>query len=126
MRDSVRAALPAEYREVFKAAMHESNATVMARYDGRNAAALRRLVAGGTQLRAFPRPVMQEFWTLAQRMHTDMSAANADFRRLYDSYTGFQREAVGWMLFTENAFDNFMAEALRPRPAGGGQQRRQG
>jgi TRAP-type mannitol/chloroaromatic compound transport system substrate-binding protein len=53
-----------------------------------------------------------------------MSAANADFRRLYDSYTAFQREAVGWMRFTENAFDHFMAEALRPRPAGGGQQRR--
>jgi hypothetical protein len=29
------------------------------------------------------------------------------------------------MRFTENAFDDFMAEALRPRPAGG-QQRRPG
>ncbi len=119
-------ALPAEYREVFMAAMHESNQTAMARYDGRNAAALRRLIAGGTQLRAFPRPVLQAFFDHAQRIYADMSAANADFRRLYDSYTGFQREAVGWMRFTENAFDNFMAEALRPRPAGGGQQRRPG
>jgi TRAP-type mannitol/chloroaromatic compound transport system substrate-binding protein len=118
-------ALPAEYRNIFTAAAHEANASMMADYDARNAAALRRLIAGGTQLRAFPRPVMQAFFDHAQRMYAEMSAANANFKRLFDHYTAFQREAVGWMRFTENAFDDFMAEALRPRPAGG-QQRRPG
>jgi len=119
-------ALPAEYREAFTAAAHEANTTMMARYDQRNAAALRRLIAGGTQMRAYSRPVMQAFFDHAQRMYAELGAANADFKRLHASYSGFQREQVGWMRFAENAYDNFMAEALRPRPAAGAQQRRPG
>ncbi len=99
---------------------------MMARYDQRNAAALRRLIAGGTQMRAYSRPVMQAFFDHAQRMYAELGAANADFKRLHASYSGFQREQVGWMRFAENAYDNFMAEALRPRPAAGAQQRRPG
>jgi len=116
--------LPAEYREAFTAASHEANTVMMARYDARNAAALRRLIAGGTQLRAFPRPVMQAFFDHAQRMYAEMTAANADFKRVYDSYTGAQRENVAWLRFTDTAFENFMGEALRPRPGAGAQQRR--
>ncbi len=77
-------------------------------------------------MRAFPRPVMQAFFNHAQRIYAEMGAANAGFKRLHDHYAAFQREAVGWMRFTENAFDDFMAEALRPRAAAGGQQRRPG
>ncbi len=117
-------ALPTDYREAFIAAAHEANTVMMARYDARNSAALRRLIAGGTQLRAFPRPVLQSFFDHAQRMYAGMTVANADFKRLYDSYTGFQREVVGWLRFTDNAFDNFMADALRPRPAAGAEKRR--
>jgi len=116
--------LPAEYREAFTAAAHEANTVMMARYDVRNAAAMRRLIAGGTQLRAYPRPVMQAFFDHAQRMYAGLTAANADFKRLYDSYTSFQREQVGWMRIADNSFDNFMAEALRPRRAAAAEPRR--
>jgi len=117
-------ALPADYREAFTAAAHEANTVMMARYDTRNAAALRRLIAGGTQLRTFPRPVLQAFFDHAQRMYGQMTAANADFKRLYDSYTAFQREQVAWMRLADNSFDSFMVEALRPRPAAGAEKRR--
>jgi len=117
-------ALPAEYREAFTMAAHELNTVITARYDVANAAALRRLIAGGTQLRAFPLPVMQAFFDHAQRMYAEMTAANAGFKRMYDSYTGVQREQVAWLRFTDNAYDNFMFEALRPRPGAGAQQRR--
>jgi TRAP-type mannitol/chloroaromatic compound transport system substrate-binding protein len=118
-------ALPAEYRHIFTAAAHEANSLMVARYDARNAAALRRLVAGGAQLRAFPRPVMQAFWDHAQRMYAELGAANADFKRFHDHYTRFQRETVAWMRVTENSFDSLVADLLRPRPAAaGGPQRR--
>jgi len=117
-------ALPAEYREAFTAAAHEANTVMMARYDVRNAAALRRLIAGGTQLRAFSRPVMQAFFDHSQRIYSELSAANADFKRLYDSSASAQREQVAWMRLTDNFFDNFMAEALRPRRAAAAEQRR--
>jgi TRAP-type mannitol/chloroaromatic compound transport system substrate-binding protein len=106
-------ALPREYREIFTAAAHEANAGMMARYDARNPAALKRLIAGGTQVKAFPRPVMETFFRASQQMYADMSKDNANFKRLYDSYAGFQRETVAWMRFTENTFDDFMANVLR-------------
>jgi len=121
-------ALPAEYRDVFTAAAHEANANMMANYDARNAAALRRLIAGGTQVRTFPRPVTQAFWEHSQRILAEIDAANASFRRLHEHHTAFQRETVGWMRVNEHSFDSLMADLLRPpRPAaGGGQQRRPG
>jgi len=117
-------ALPADYRHAFTAAAHETNSAMMARYDVRNAIAMRRLIAGGTRLRAFPRPVLQGFWENAQRTYAELNGANADFRRLHEHYTGFQREAVGWLRIAENSFDALMFDLLRPRPAAGGQQPR--
>jgi len=106
-------ALTPEYRAIFWAAVKESNAHMMAMYDARNAPALRRLIAGGTQVRAFPQPVMEGFFRAAQTMYTEMGSTNANFKRMYDHYSKFQRETVSWMRFTENAFDDFMARALR-------------
>jgi len=105
--------LTPEYRNIFTAAAHEANASMMAKYDARNGPALRRLIAGGTQVKAFPRPVMEGFFRASQTMYADMSRENANFKRLYDSYSAFQRQTVGWMRFTENTFDDFMANVLR-------------
>jgi TRAP-type mannitol/chloroaromatic compound transport system substrate-binding protein len=106
-------ALPAEYRAIFTAAAHEANADMMAKYDARNAAALRRLIAGGTQVRPYQRPLMEAFWRAAQQMYTEIGRENANFKRIYDNYFAFQREAVSWMRFTENSFDDLMASVLR-------------
>jgi TRAP-type mannitol/chloroaromatic compound transport system substrate-binding protein len=106
-------ALTPEYRAIFMAAAHEANASMMAKYDARNAAALRRLIAGGTAVKPFPRPVMEGFYKASQDVYRDLSAGNAEFRKVYDSYHGFQREAVSWMRVTENTFDDFIAAMLR-------------
>jgi TRAP-type mannitol/chloroaromatic compound transport system substrate-binding protein len=106
-------ALPPEYKAIFLAAAHEANAGMMAKYDARNAPALRRLIAGGTQVKPFPRPVMEGFFKASQDMYRELSASNAEFKKVYDSYAGFQRESVSWMRVTENTFDDFIASMLR-------------
>ncbi len=106
-------ALPNEFKAIFTAAAHEANAMMMAKYDARNAPALRRLVAGGTQVRPFPRPVMEGFYRNWQPELQKIAAANADFKRIHDSYVQFQRDTIGWMRVTENTFDDFMASILR-------------
>ena len=106
-------ALPAEYRAIFNASAKEANAGMMAKYDARNAPALRRLIAGGTEVKPFPRPVMDAFYKLAVPMYQEIGATNPSFKRMYDSYSAFQKESVSWMRFTENTFDDFMAQALR-------------
>ena len=107
------AALTPEYRAIFTAAAHEANAGMMAKYDARNGAALKRLVAGGTQIKPFPKPVMEAFFKASQEMYREIGAGNAAFKKLYDSYSAFQRETVSWMRVTENTFDDFMSGALR-------------
>jgi TRAP-type mannitol/chloroaromatic compound transport system substrate-binding protein len=108
-------ALPAEYRHIFTAAAHEANTMMVARLDSLNAAALRRLVAGGTQLRAFPMPLLRVFHDHALRIYSELSAANADFGRFYAHYTSFQREGAGWLRINEDSINNMMSELLRPR-----------
>ena len=102
-----------EYRAIFTAAAHEANADMMAKYDARNGAALKRLIAGGTSVKAFPRPVLEAFYKAALPMYQEIGAGNANFKKLYDHYSAFQKESVAWMRFTENTFDDFMASALR-------------
>jgi TRAP-type mannitol/chloroaromatic compound transport system substrate-binding protein len=46
-------------------------------------------------------------------MYQEIGAGNASFKRMHDHYSAFQREAVSWMRFTENSFDDFMANVLR-------------
>jgi TRAP-type mannitol/chloroaromatic compound transport system substrate-binding protein len=106
-------ALPADYKAIFLAAAHEANAGMMAKYDARNAPALRRLIAGGTQVKPFPRPVMEGFFKASQDMYKEIAATNAEFKKVSDSYFGFQRESVSWMRVTENTFDDFIASMLR-------------
>ncbi len=113
VNNKARDALPAEYRAIFWAAAKEANADMMAKYDARNAPALRRLIAGGTEVKPFPRPIMEAFYELAVPTYQEIGAGNANFKKLYDSYSAFQKETVSWMHFTENTFDDFMASALR-------------
>ena len=106
-------ALTPEYRAIFLAAAHEANPDMMAKYDARNGPALKRLIAGGTQVKPFPRPVMEAFYKAAQTMYQELGAGNANFKRMHDSYGGFQKDVVAWMRFTENTFDDFIAQQLR-------------
>src|SRR5204863_3438127 len=52
-------ALPKIYQSAILAASHETWGWVLGRYDAGNPAALRRLVAGGAVLRAFPPEVLE-------------------------------------------------------------------
>ena len=56
---------------------------------------------------------MDAMYKLAVPMYQEIGATNPAFKRMYDSYSAFQKETVSWMRFTENTFDDFMAQALR-------------
>ena len=99
----------------FKAALHAGcavgNTWMMAKYDAQNPAALRRLVAGGTQLRPFSKPIMDTCYAAAMEVYAETSAKNPKFKKIYDHYTAFQKEQILWFRVTENTYDNYMATA---------------
>jgi TRAP-type mannitol/chloroaromatic compound transport system substrate-binding protein len=86
---------------------------MMAKYDALNPQALKRLVGSGTQLKPFPRPVMDACFRAAQEVYAETNAANANFKRVSDHYFNFQRDQISWFRVTENTFDDYMATAKR-------------
>ncbi len=104
-------ALPKPYRTILQGAAAQVGAEVQARYDARNPQALRRLVAGGAQLRPFPQDVMEAALKNANDVYGEMAAKNADFRRVYEAMKTFRNEAYLWFQVAEYTYDNFMIRA---------------
>ncbi|MFN4277741.1 MAG: TRAP transporter substrate-binding protein [Ferrovibrio sp.] len=109
--------LPKEYQAVLEAACAEANVWMVAKYDALNPAALRKLIAGGTQLRAFPRPVMEASFNAAVELYAETSAKNPKFKKVFDSWVKFRDDEVMWWRVAENTFDNFMIAASQKKKA---------
>jgi TRAP-type mannitol/chloroaromatic compound transport system substrate-binding protein len=105
--------LPADYKSIFEAACAEGNMYMMAKYDTENPQAIKRLVAGGAQLRPFPRAMMEAAYKATQEVIADISGKNADFKRIYEHQARFQSDQILWGRVAEQTYDNFMATLKR-------------
>ncbi|MEY3380574.1 MAG: hypothetical protein RL468_1172, partial [Pseudomonadota bacterium] len=84
---------------------------MQARYDARNAASLKTLVAGGAKLFPFPKDLMDAAFKEAMALYSELSAKNPNWKKVYEDYAAFRREANLWFRFTEARFDNYMQSA---------------
>ncbi|MBC7941859.1 MAG: TRAP transporter substrate-binding protein DctP [Chitinophagaceae bacterium] len=103
--------LSAEYKAIIESAAAFAHTEMQAKYDARNPAALRQLVAGGSKLVAFPKPVLDAAFKEAMGLYSEISASNPAFKKIYDDYAAFRREANLWFRFTEARFDSYMQSA---------------
>ena len=102
-------ALPKYYQSVLEQAGHLANNWMMARYDQANPMALRKLLANGTRLHAFSPPIMEASFRAAKELHNEVSATNANFKKVYESLTNFSNNGYAWLQVAEVGYDNFMA-----------------
>ena len=102
------AELPRPYQSAFEAACAEANVHMLARYDSRNPEALRRLVAGGAQLRAFPRPVMEASLKAANELYAELARKSIHFKRIYEGWSRFRSEQFLWFRVAEASYDSFV------------------
>ncbi|UPK39389.1 TRAP transporter substrate-binding protein [Bradyrhizobium sp. 186] len=102
-------ALPKYYQSILEQAGHYANNWMMAKYDQANPQALRRLLAAGAKLHPFSPEVMQACFKAAKELHTEVSATNADFKKVYESLTTFSNNGYQWFQVAEVGYDNFMA-----------------
>ncbi len=107
--------LPANYQAIVRTAAATANQDMMANYDSKNPAALRSLIAGGAQLRPYPEDVLVAAFAAANALYAELSAANADFKMIFESQQKFRNEANLWNQVAELTFDSFM---IRNRPKG--------
>jgi TRAP-type mannitol/chloroaromatic compound transport system substrate-binding protein len=101
--------LPKEYQNAFTAAAAESNVLAMAKYDQLNPPAMRRLLASGVQLRTFSRELLDACYKASMDQFAEWSDQNADFKKLYDSYSKFLDEQISWFRVAESTYDNYMS-----------------
>jgi TRAP-type mannitol/chloroaromatic compound transport system substrate-binding protein len=104
-------ALSAENKAIVECAASHAHTTMQAMYDARNPAALKRLVAGGAKVLAFPKSVMDEAFKQSMSLYSEISAKNPRWKKVYDDYSSFRKDQNLWFRFTEARFDSYMQSA---------------
>src|SRR5262245_3622316 len=100
--------LPKNYQAIVAAAAAFANVETTARYDHRNPAALKRLVAAGTQLRPFPQQVMEACLKASNEVNAETSATNADYKKVLESMQAARNDGYLWWQVSEFTYDAFM------------------
>jgi TRAP-type mannitol/chloroaromatic compound transport system substrate-binding protein len=103
-------ALSADYKAMLEAGTMFAATEMMAKYDARNPAALKRLVGSGTKLFRFPKDMMDKAFKEAMALYSELSGTNPAWKKIYTDYAAFRRDQNLWFRFTEAGFDNFMQQ----------------
>lgn len=103
--------LPKSYQDALETACAEANIHMVAKYDAKNTEALRRLVAAGAQLRAFPRPVMEACLKVANELYDELVVKYPEFKKIYEPWRKFRNDQLLWFRVAESSYDNFMYTA---------------
>jgi TRAP-type mannitol/chloroaromatic compound transport system substrate-binding protein len=101
-------ALSAENKAIVESASAFAHVDMQAKYDARNPAALKTLVAQGAKLRPFPNDLMAKAFEVSNQVYGELSAKNENWRKVYADYAKFRTDQNLWFRFTEATFDRFM------------------
>jgi TRAP-type mannitol/chloroaromatic compound transport system substrate-binding protein len=102
-------ALPRHYQAAVQAAARDAGDWMITKYDAANPTALKRLLAGGTQLRPFSQEIMEACYKAANEVYAETAAANPRFKKIYDNYVAFRSDSYLWWQVAEMSFDLFQA-----------------
>jgi len=100
--------LPKNYQAILTAACEYANVWMTGKYDSANPPALKRLIAGGAKLQPFSQPIMEASLKAANEVYAETSAANADFKKIWDSITAYRSDQYLWWQVAEHTYDSFM------------------
>jgi TRAP-type mannitol/chloroaromatic compound transport system substrate-binding protein len=104
-------ALSKENQAIVEAAASYAHTEMQARYDSRNPAALKRLVAGGAKLLPFPKTVMDLAFKESMALYGELNDTNPAWKKIYTDYSTFRKDQNLWFRFTEATFDRYMQSA---------------
>ena len=80
-----------------------------AKYDAVNPIALKKLVGAKTQLKAFPKAIMDAGYKASMEVFAEHEAKSPEFKKIHADMRAFQRDQLLWARFSESAFSNYMA-----------------
>ncbi len=100
--------LNAEQKAIIEMASAYAHTEMQAKYDARNPTALRQLVANKAKLVSFPKPVLDAAFKESMALYSELSDKNPNWKKVYEDYSKFRRDANQWFRFTEARFDSYM------------------
>jgi TRAP-type mannitol/chloroaromatic compound transport system substrate-binding protein len=106
-------ALPKSYQQMVTSAAAQAGADLTAKYDARNAQAIKRLVAAGAQLRPFSTDILDGSFKATNELFAEISEKNEKFKTLYQSMIAFRNEQCQWDQVCEATYDNYMIRHIR-------------
>ncbi len=106
-------ALPADYKTILEIAASHAHIDMQAKYDAKNPAALKRLIANKTQLKRLPKDYMQAAFKESNALYSELAAKNPAWKKIYEDWSKFRTDQVAWFRFAEQGFDDFMSENLK-------------
>lgn len=98
--------LPKDFQTIFEMAAAEGTMDMLAAYDSKNTAALKRLVGSGTQLRQFPKDVMQAGYNAAWSLYAEEAKSNPEFARIFGEWKKYREQVLVWHALNEGTFEN--------------------
>ena len=102
-------ALTPAYKSIVASASALANEWMLARYDAGNPEALKKLLeARKTKLQAFSPAIMEACLKAALEVYAEVSAKNADFKKVWDSLLPFRNDQYLWWRVAEYTYDDFL------------------
>ena len=97
-----------ENKAILNAAMSVAAADMTAKYDALNPVALKKLVAEGTKLMAFPKAVIDAGFKSCMEVFAEHEAKSPVFKKIHQDMRAFQRDQILWNRFSEFPFNQYM------------------
>jgi TRAP-type mannitol/chloroaromatic compound transport system substrate-binding protein len=101
-------ALSPENKAIVRAAGAVAARDMTAKYDAVNPQALKRLVAAKTQLKPFPKDVMDAGYKASMEVFAEHEAKSPEFKKIHQDMRAFQRDQILWDRFSEFRFTSYM------------------
>ncbi len=101
-------ALSPENKAIIEAASTQAHVDIQTKYDAFNPGALKQLAAQKTKVLPFPKEMMDVAFKHAQAVYSELSAKNANWKKVYEDYAKFRADQNWWFRFGEARFDSFM------------------
>jgi len=105
--------LPKQYQAIVNQAGAAAGAWMLEKYDSVNPAALKRLIASGTELKAFPQPVLEACYNATQDHLNELAAKSDLFKRTKESHDAYMKELLFYTQIAENFYDNYLLSKMR-------------
>ena len=102
-------ALPSAYKSILTTASAMTNQWMLAKYDDLNPVALQKLLKEGqAKFQAFSPEIMQASLKAALEVYAEVSARNADFKKVWNEMLAYRNSQYLWWRVAEYTYDDFM------------------